>query len=75
VLGREQGVVQNAVTGFVEPTEFNEHVFSEQYHTFMRHGYARAPDTGNLVGDQEAIARLRGTHAALFGVFVLFCLG
>jgi hypothetical protein len=22
-LGREQGVVQNAVTGFVEPTEFN----------------------------------------------------
>jgi len=59
-IGREQGVEQNAVTGFVEKTDFNEHVFSEQYHTFMRHGYARAPDTGDVVGDAEAIVKFRG---------------
>lgn len=59
-LGAEQGIVANAVTGFVEKTEFNEHVFAEQYHTFMRHGFARAPDSGKLVGDVDAIAQLKG---------------
>jgi hypothetical protein len=59
-LGMEQGIVPNAVTGFVEKTEFNEHVFTEQYHTFMRHGFARAPDSGKLVGDAEAISKMQG---------------
>lgn len=60
LLGREQGVVKNAVTGFVENTEFNEQVFDEQYHTFMRYGYARAPDTGQLVGNFDNMVKNRG---------------
>jgi len=60
LLGKEQGVVQNCVTGFVEPTEFNPQTFDNEYKTFMRFGYAHAPDTGELVGNQANIVRFQG---------------
>lgn len=66
-LGAEQGVLQNGVTGFVEKTHFDNYHFEEQYHTFMRHGYAMDPSeagdggTGvRLVGDQDNIQKTGG---------------
>ena len=37
-LGADQGLVQNAVTGYAEKTHMDNFTFDEQYHTFMRHG-------------------------------------
>jgi len=43
-LGSEQGRTQNAITGFVEPSEMDNAVFDENYNTFWSRGYAANPD-------------------------------
>jgi hypothetical protein len=67
-LGLRQGIVQNAVTGFVEPTSMNEYAFDEQYNTFQRMGYAQDPSengTRAVIGDSSAIEANNGNTYTL----------
>lgn len=58
------GAIANSTAGNVEPTYINDSAFYEQYHTFMKHGYAR--DTSNkFVGNVNKAKANEGSFCFL----------
>eukprot|EP01107_Rhizomastix_libera_P014216 TRINITY_DN433_c0_g1_i7.p1 TRINITY_DN433_c0_g1~~TRINITY_DN433_c0_g1_i7.p1 ORF type:complete len:293 (-),score=140.44 TRINITY_DN433_c0_g1_i7:22-900(-) len=48
------------LTGNIEETYVNDAAFYEQYHTFMKHGYAYDPSQARLIGDVKKAQENKG---------------
>ena len=54
------------LTGNIEETYVNDAAFYEQYHTFMKHGYAYDPSQARLIGDVKKAQENKGIITCLF---------